>query len=316
MRVLANNGISASGIEILKNNGFEVLEIKVAQEQLENYITTHNIDVVLVDSNTSIQQELIDACHSLKLIGCTTITDSIDVQYAEDQGLHLIEASEATANAKAELVFAHLFGIARFLHQSNREMPLEGDMNFNMLHKHFAEGSELKGKTLGIIGFDVVGREVAKIALAIGMKVVTTKTQSSDTIVNIPFYNGQFVNIEVETDTAAEIIKQADFISIHRSAATDGYILGKEQFEKMKKGMGIVNVSQPGTIDEVALVTAIENQTVKYAGLDVFENQPTPEIQLLMNPELSLTPNIGATTIEATERIGEELANQIVKLLS
>ena len=237
------------------------------------------------------------------------------MQYAQDQGLQVINASEATANAKAELVFSHLFGMARFLHQANREMPLEGDMNFNMLHKHFSEGTELRDKTLGVIGFDTVGREVAKIALAIGMKVITTKTQTNDTIINIPFYNGQFVNIEVETDTTAEIIKQADFISIHADA-TDGYILGKDQFEKMKKGMGIVNVAQPGAIDEIALVNAIENQTVKYAGLDVFENQPTPEIQLLMNPELSLTPNIGATTVESTNRIGLELANQIIKLLS
>lgn len=315
MRVLAINGISASGINTLKEGGFEVLETKVAQEQLENYISTHNIDVLLVGNNTEIQQELIDGCPSLKLIGCNTLTDNIDAQYAKDQGLQVIEASEATSNAKAELVFAHLFGISRYLHQSNREMPLEGDMNFNMLHKHFSQGTELRGKTLGIIGFDIVGREVAKIALAIGMKVIATKTQTNDTIINIPFYNGQFVNIEIETDNLSEIIQQADFISIHTDAA-DGYILSKPQFDKMKKGMGIVNVSQPGTIDEVALVNAIEDQTVRYAGLDVFENQPNPEIQLLMNPELSLSPNIGATTIEAEERIGVELANQIVKLLS
>ena len=315
MKVLAINSISASGIDTLEKGGFEVIQTNVAQEQLENYINNHNIDILLIGNNTHIQQELIDACPSLKLIGCHTITDNIDVQYAQDQGIQIIEATEATANAKAELVFAHLFGTARFLHQSNREMPLEGDMNFNMLQKHFSQGTELRGKTLGIIGFDTVGREVAKIALAIGMKVIATKTQTNDTIVNIPFYNGQFVNIEVETDTVTEIIKQADFISVHADAS-DGYVLGKDQFDNMKKGMGIINVSQPGTIDEVALVDAIKNQIVKYAGLDVFENQPNPEIQLLMNPELSLTPNIGATTIEADDRIGVELANQIVTLLS
>lgn len=315
MKVLAIDGISKSGSNTLEKEGFEVLETKVAQEQLENYINTHSIDAVLVSNNLEIQQELIDVCPSLKLIGATTITENIDAQYAEDQGLHIIQASEATANAKAELVFAHLFGMARFLHQSNREMPLEGDMNFNMLHKHFSFGTELRGKTIGIIGFDIVGREVAKIALALGMKVIATNTQTGDTIINIPFYNGQFVNIEIETETTAEILKQADFLSIHTDAS-DGYTLGQDQFEKMKKGMGIVNVSKPGTIDEVALANAIKNKTVKYAGLDVFENQPNPEIQLLMNPELSLTPNIGASTLDADDRIGEELANQIVKLLS
>ncbi len=315
MKVLAINGISRSGVSTLEEGGFEVIETKVAQEQLENYINTKEIDVLLVGSATEVQQELIDACPTLKLIGCDAISDNIDAQYAEDQGLHIIHASKATANAKAELVFAHLFGMARYLHQSNREMPLEGDMNFNMLHKHFSFGTELRGKTLGIIGFDVVGREIAKIALALGMKVLATNTQSGDTIINIPFYNGQFINIEVEVETTAEIIKQADFITIHTDAS-EGHTLGKSQFEKMKKGMGIVNASQPGTIDEIALVNAIKDQTVKYAGLDVFENQPNPEIQLLMNPDLSLTPNISGKTLESEQRIGLELANQIVKLLS
>jgi len=307
MKVLAINGISNSGKTTLEENGFEVIITKVAQEQLENYINTNAIHAVLVGNGIEIQQELIDACPTLKLIGSDAITENIDSQYAEDQGLHIIQASEATANAKAELVC--------FLHQSNREMPLEGDMNFNMLHKHFSSGTELKGKTLGIIGFNTVGREVAKIALAIGMKVLATNTQTGDTIINIPFYNGQFINIEVETETTAEIIKQADFISIHTDAS-EGYTLGNTQFEKMKKGMGIVNIAQPGTIDEVALVNAIKDQTVKYAGLDVFENQPIPEMQLLMNPELSLTPNIGGKTLESDERIGAELANKIVELLS
>ena len=315
MKVLAINGISNSGKTTLEENGFEVIETKVAQEQIENYINKNEIDAVLVGNTTEIQQELIDACPTLKLIGSNAVSNNIDNQYAQDQGLHVIQANEATANAKAELVFAHLFGIARYLHQANREMPLEGDMNFNMLQKHFSSGTELKGKTLGIIGFDVVGREVAKIALAVGMKVLATNTQSGDTIINIPFYNGQFINIDVETETAAEIITQADFISIHTDAS-EGYTLGKAQFEKMKKGMGIVNISEPGTIDEVALINAIKDQTVKYAGLDVFENQPTPEMQLLMNPELSLTPNIGGNSLESEERIGAELASQIVKLLS
>jgi len=316
MKILAINGISISGKEALENGGFEVIETKVAQEQLENYINNKGIDAIIVNNAIAIQQELIDECPSLKLIATTdNTTENIDVQYAQDNGLHVINALEATATAKAELVFAHLLGMTRFLHQANREMPLEGDMNFTMLQKHFV-GTELKGKTLGIIGFDVVGREVAKIALALGMKVIATKNQTGDTIINIPFYNGQFVNIEVETETTKEIIKEADFIAVLADKLEDGYILGKEQFEKMKKGMGIVNISEPGTVDEVALVNAIEAQIVKYAGLDVFENQPTPEIQLLMKPELSLSPNIAGNTEEATDNVGLEIANQIVTLLS
>jgi len=316
MKILALEGLSEKASEILEKQNFEVLTTKVAQGQLENYIIKNNIDAVLTGNNNEIQQELIDACPSLKLVGSyNKNTDNIDAQYAIDNGIQIINPSEGNVNAIAELVFAHLFGMTRFLHLSNREMPLEGDMNFKSLHRTFSQGNELRGKTLGIIGFDTVGHEVAKLALAIGMKVIATENQTGDNIINIPFYNGQFVNIEVETDTASEIIKQADFITIH-TENTDEQILGQQQFESMKKGVGIVNTSHSGAIDEIALIKAIEDKVVKYAGLDYFENQTAPEIQLLMKPELSLTPNIATKTLESEENVDIELANKIVKLLS
>lgn len=299
---------------ILEGKNFEVITTRVAQEQLENYIIDNAIDALLVGNNNEIQQETIDACSSIKLIGSYTNNSNIDTQYASDNGIHIIQPTDGTANAIAELVFAHLFGMTRFLHQSNREMPLEGDMNFNLLRKNFADGTELRGKTLGIIGFDTVGKQVAKLALGAGMKVIATQNQANDNIINIEFYNGQFINIEVETDLAEEVIKQADFITIHSENSED-QILGTKQFEHMKQGVGIVNTSHSGAVDEIALVTAMEAKVVQYAGLDVFENQPTPEIQLLMNPDLSLTPNIAAKTIESQERTDIELANKIVSLL-
>lgn len=316
MKILANDGISINGIEILENKGFEVITTKVAQNQLENYINENNIDAIVVKNTTQVRQELIEECPSIKLIGCTNLNmDNIDADYARDNGVQVINTPTAASNAIAELVFAHLFGISRFLHQANRDMPLEGDSRFNTLKKHFSKGTELRGKTIGIIGFGNIGQEVAKIALGIGMNVIATDTTVEKAIINIPFFNGQSINIEIETSSFDEVLKQSDFITLHLSNQED-YILEEAQFNTMKDGVGIINTAQGDLINEVALVNAIESGKVKYAGLDVFENEPTPAIQLLMNPEISLTPHIATSTIETEEKAGIELANQIIKLLS
>jgi len=316
MKVLANDGISQSGIEALEKGGFEVITTKVAQNQLENYINENNIDVILVRSATQVRQELIDACPSIKLIGRGGVgMDNIDVEYAIDQGLHVVNTPNASSSSVAELVFAHLFGMVRFLHQANREMPLEGDTRFKDLKKDFGGGTELRGKTLGIIGFGRIGREVAKIALGIGMKVIATDAFVGNATINVSFYNGQSIDVEIDTEPVAEILKHSDFITLHVPNQKE-YVIGEPQFKSMKDGVGIVNAARGGVIDEIALVNAIESGKVRYAGLDVFEKEPTPEVQLLMNPDISLTPHIGAATVEAQDRIGIELAEQIIKLLS
>jgi len=315
MKVLANDGISQSGIDALEKEGFEVITTKVAQEQLENYINDNQIDAVLVRSATQVRQELIDACPSIKLIGRGGVgMDNIDVEYARDQGLHVINTPAASSSSVAELVFAHLFGMVRFLHQSNREMPLEGDSRFKELKKAYAAGTELRGKTIGIIGFGRIGQEVAKIALGLGMKVLANDAFSEGAPITVDFFNGQNITINIETTDLNSLLKESDFISLH-VPSQDGYIIGESEIKKMKTGVGIVNAARGGVLDEVALVNAIEDEKVKFAALDVFENEPTPEIQLLMNPELSLTPHIGAATLEAQDRIGTELAKQIISLL-
>jgi len=314
MKVLANDGISQSGIDALEKGGFEVITTKVAQEQLEDYINEHGIDAILVRSATQVRQELIDACPSIKLIGRGGVgMDNIDVQYAKDQGLHVINTPAASSSSVAELVFAHLFGMARFLHQSNREMPLEGDTRFKQLKKAYAGGTELRGKTIGIIGLGRIGQEVAKIGLGLGMKVIAADAYIENAAINVEFFTGQSISISIDTVPLDTILKESDFITLH-VPAQDNYIIGADEIEKMKDGVGIVNAARGGVLDEVALVNAIESEKVKFAALDVFESEPTPEIQLLMNPELSLTPHIGAATKEAQDRIGTELASQIISL--
>ncbi|WP_418513046.1 D-2-hydroxyacid dehydrogenase [Corallibacter sp.] len=315
MKVLANDGISNSGIEALEQGGFEVSTTTVAQEQLINYINDNAIDVLLVRSATKVRKDLIDACPDLKVIGRGGVgMDNIDVEYARGKGVHVINTPAASSHSVAELVFAHLFGGVRFLHDSNRNMPLDGDTQFKSLKKNYANGMELKGKTLGIIGFGRIGREVAKIALGVGMRVVASDKFVGKADIKVEFYNGQFINVEIETEPMKDVLRHADFISLH-VPAQDGYIISDKEFEIMKDGVGIINAARGGVIDEVALIKAIESGKVAFAGLDTFEEEPTPAIQVLMNGKISLTPHIGAATNEAQDRIGLELASQIISLL-
>ena len=315
MKVLANDGISKTGIKTLEKAGFEVLTTKVAQEQVANYINTHDIKVVLVRSATKIKQDIIDACPGLKIIGRGGVgMDNIDVDYARSKGVHVINTPASSSESVAELVFAHLFSGVRFLHDSNRNMPLEGDTNFDGLKKAYANGLELRGKTLGIIGFGRIGQSVAKMALGLGMKVIAADKYVNEAVIRVDFYNGQFINVEIITEPLEDLLKHSDFITLH-VPAQEGYVLDKAEFEVMKNEVGIVNCARGGVINEVALVEALDAEKVLFAGLDVFENEPTPEIQILMHPKISLTPHIGAATLEAQDRIGTELAEQIISLL-
>ena len=315
MKVLANDGISKSGIKALEKGGFEVITTKVAQEQVANYINTNDVKVILVRSATKVRKDIIDACPGLKIIGRGGVgMDNIDVDYARSKGVHVINTPASSSESVAELVFAHLFSGVRFLHDSNRNMPLEGDTNFDGLKKAYANGLELRGKTLGIIGFGRIGQSVAKMALGLGMKVIAADKYVSDATIRVDFYNGQFINVEIITEPLEDLFKHSDFITLH-VPSQDGYIIDKAEFDLMKNDVGIVNCARGGVINEVALVEALDAEKVLFAGLDVFENEPTPEIQILMHPKISLTPHIGAATLEAQDRIGTELAEQIISLL-
>lgn len=316
MKVLANDGISRSGIELLEKNGFEVLLTKVAQEQVISYINKHEIDVLLVRSATKVNKEIIDNCPSLKIIGRGGVgMDNIEVDYARSKGKNVISTPASSSESVAELVFAHLFSGARFLHDSNRTMPLEGDMNFDGLKKAYANGIELRGKTLGIIGFGRIGKEVARMGLGLGMRVIAADKFIGDAEIKVDFYNGQFINVKIETEPLEAVLKEADFLTLHVPAQENGYVIDDAEFELMKENVGIINASRGGIINEVALLKALDDNKVLFAGLDVFEQEPTPAVQVLMHPKVSLTPHIGAATVEAQDRIGIELAQQIIGLL-
>ncbi len=315
MKILANDGISNSGVKKLESNGFDVVTETVSQGDLIDYINKNNIDALLVRSATKVRKDLIDNCKSIKLIGRGGVgMDNIDVEYARDKGINVINTPAASSLSVAELVFAHLFGCVRYLYQSNRNMPLEGDTKFKELKKAYAKGTELKGKTLGIVGFGRIGQEVAKIAIGLGMNISIYDLNQTQFSLELSFFDKSAKSFEIKTDDFNNLLTNSDFITLHVPAQKD-YLISEKEFEVMKDGVGIINAARGGIINEESLIKYLNNGKVAFAALDTFENEPNPDIKILMNPKISLTPHIGAATSEAQDRIGVELADQIIKLL-
>lgn len=317
MKILANDGISKAGEKALKEAGLHLLDNRVSQEHLISFINDNQVDVLLVRSATKVRKDLIDACPSLIIIGRGGVgMDNIDVDYAREKGIYVINTPNASSKSVAELVFAHFFSLARFLHESNRMMPLEGDTQFNNLKKSFNNAIELSGKTLGVIGFGGIGKEVVKIGIGLGMNVKVFTRNPKTEKVSLEFFDGQSVNFEITTtQDLNSFLSDLDFLTIN-VPKTQGYIIDTHQFEAMKDGIFIVNTARGGVINEVTLVNAIDSGKVAGAALDVFESEPTPELTLLMNPALSLSPHVGGNTLDAQEKIGSELAQQIIEINS
>ena len=314
MKILANDGISSKGVDLLSKAGYEVITVNVAQDLLTDYINSNNISCLIVRSATKARKDLIDSCPNLKLIGRGGVgMDNIDVDYAKSKNIHVINTPAASSSSVAELVIAHLYGCVRFLHDSNRNMPLKGNQNFKNLKKAYSKGIELRGKTLGIIGFGRIGQEVAKIALGIGMKVLASDKIVEKAIINIDFFNNKSMSFELKTQSLNSVLKESDFITLHIPSQKK-YIIDKESINVMKDGVGIINGARGGLVNESALIEALDSKKVSFAAFDTFENEPNPNIKLLMHPKVSLSPHIGAATNQAQDRIGEELANQIINL--
>ena len=309
MKVLANDGISASGAAAIQASGHELSTTKVAQNQLIDYINEEQIDVILVRSATTVRKDMIDACPSLKGIGRGGVgMDNIDVEYAREKGLKVFNTPAASSDSVAELVMGHMRSLVRFMHDSNRQMPLEGDSKFGALKKSYAKGAELRGRTLGIVGFGRIGQALAKLAIGAGMKVVFSDIHEDNVEVQLSFFDGQSAKFTCENVGFDRVLTESDFISVH---VPGGDLIGASELAKMKEGVVLLNAARGGVINEEALLDALESGKVAGAGLDVFVNEPTPAVKVLMNGKLSITPHIGAATLEAQDRIGTELAAHI-----
>lgn len=312
MKVLANDGISPLGEKALKEAGYTIETTNVPQTELIPYINDNNVEVLLVRSATTVRKDLIDACPGLKGIGRGGVgMDNIDVDYARDNGRLVFNTPGASSQAVAELVITHMMSMARDLFDANRHMPTRGATDFKVLKKKYGKGIELRGKTIGIIGMGRIGQQTAKYALGLGMKVIGSDPFMDKVTIDVQVAN-QTVSVELQTEDRESVFANADFISLHVPAQADGKpVIGKSELEKMKEGVILINLARGGIIDEVELIEALDSGHVRAAGIDVFKNEPTPSEALLTHHRISLTPHVGAATIEAQDRIGEELADTI-----
>ncbi|HNS42417.1 MAG TPA: D-2-hydroxyacid dehydrogenase [Taishania sp.] len=313
MKILANDGISAVGKKQLEEAGYTVVTDKVNQEDLINAINAENYEILLVRSATTARKELIDACPNLKLIGRGGVgMDNIDVAYARENGRIVINTPASSSQSVAELVMGHLFAVSRFLNDSYKNME-NGD--FNQLKKNYGKGVELRGKTLGIIGFGRIGQSLASYALGVGMNVIANDQFEYTAEIPVKIGTSQEVIVPIKTSTdLAAFLPQCDYISVHVPKQADGSaVLGKNEFALMKNNVRLVNAARGGVIDETALIEALDSGKVAGCALDVFENEPTPNKALLSHPKIACTPHIGAATGEAQDRIGSELAELIIK---
>jgi len=312
MKVLANDGIAAAGKVELEQAGFTVITDTVPQEDLIAVINKEGYEVVLVRSATKIRKDIIDACPSIKMIGRGGVgMDNIDVEYGRSKGINVFNTPASSSQSVAELVMAHLFGAVRFLYDANRAMPDTGTSEFKVLKKKYAKGIELRGKTLGILGFGRIGQSLASYALGCGMNVLACDTTSGPFNIDLSIA-GQKVSVKVEGCSKEVLLQQSDFLSIH-IPSTDEPVIGTKEFNAMKDGAIILNAARGGSIDEDALIVALDSGKIAHAALDVFVNEPNPRADVLAHAKISLSPHIGAATAEAQDRIGGELASIIIE---
>ncbi len=311
MRILANDGIPEEVKVALEEIGFEVKEVRVAHEQLVNYTKKNEIEVLLVQRGTLLDKNTIDELAHLKAVvfaGTQVNLETID--HLKSNGIKVIWAEEALANATAEMVFAHLLTGCRLLQESNRNMPLEGDASFKMLQESYGNGIELAGKTLGILGMNKAGELVAQKALALGMHVLYNDDSIEELKGEYVLPNGIHFPVDLKSTDKHKVIHDAQFLTIH-TRHFERYLVDKEVLENAHHLLGIVNCAYPEAINEVDLVDKINEEALLFAGIDRFEEEPHPAIQVLMQPAFSLSPNVNASTDESKVLIWDEIFDKI-----
>lgn len=314
IKVLANDGIHNAGKVALEAEGFEVITEKVAQDKLIEEINAKEIEVLLVRSATQVREDIINGCPKLKMIGRGGVgMDNIDVAYAQERGIEVFNTPASSSQSVAELVFAHFFSCARFLQDANRQMPTKGNTDFKALKKSYAAGIELRKKTIGIVGFGRIGQAVASTALGLGMKVTAYDPFLDEAEIGLEVMGVGKIKTVIKTTTLDDLLANSDFITLHVPGSKGtASLIDTAEIEKMKDGVVIVNAARGGVISENALLAGLNSGKISAAGLDVFDNEPQPRKDLLEHAKISLTPHIGASTNEAQERIGLEIADKII----
>lgn len=301
VKILASDGMQADAIAALKAAGHEVDVQFYEPEKLKEAVKKYN--VLVVRSATKVREPHIDAAletGELKLVirGGVGI-DNIDHKYAESKGIAVRNTPSASSASVAELALGHMFSLARYIGIANVTMR-NGEWN-----KKKYEGTELGGKTLGLIGCGRIARELAKRAEALGMNVIYT-----DIMGQIPGVSYQYMSQE-------EVLKNADYISLHIPAPADKKpVIGAEQLALMKPTAFLINTARGILIDTDALCDALDAGKLAGAALDVFPEEPPKDERVLHHPQISLTPHIGGSTKEAQLRIGAEIVDIITKFFA
>jgi D-3-phosphoglycerate dehydrogenase len=302
MKILANDGMDKKAAEKLMALGYEVDLNHYDGDKLFEQLKA--VDCIIVRSATKIRKVHIDAAKEtgkLKLVVRAGVgIDNIDHVYAEENGISVRNTPNSSSDAVAELAIGHMFALARHIYISNVTMR-EGKWN-----KKQYKGFELNGKTLGLVGFGRIAKSVAKKAIALGMNVIYNDLSSS--------IEGLEGCRYVEKET---LLQESDIISLHIPFIKEnGPYLDHAAFENMKKGMFIVHTARGGVIDENALLDALDKGIVERCALDVFEEEPVKNMRIYTHDKISLTPHIGASTVEAQSRIGQETIQVIKETLS
>ncbi|MFH1212740.1 MAG: D-2-hydroxyacid dehydrogenase [Candidatus Neomarinimicrobiota bacterium] len=296
MKILIADGLDQNGQNILKEAGHELVVKHYEPDDLVKAILEY--EGIIVRSATKVPRAVIDAGKNLKLIArAGTGIDNIDHQYARSLGIAVLNAPGANSYSVAELVFAHLLSLARSLNQATNSLR-EGRWE----KKNFGNGFELAGKTLGIVGFGRIGKIVARLAIAWGIRVIVYDVAEIET------------ELAVTIVTLDELLHTSDFITLHTPKSSQPLITEKE-ISMMKRGVLIVNCARGNAIDEKALLDGLNSGQVGGAGLDVYSEEPPKNLELVRHPRVSCTPHIGANTIEAQQRVGVEIAQRIVDFI-
>ena len=297
-RILVTDGMDKGALADLRNAGFEVVEQFYAPEELGKAL--QEFDGVVIRSATKVRKNHIDEAlvtGRLKLIVRGGVgVDNIDVSYAEEHGIAVRNTPRASSNSVAELAMAHMFSCARFISVAGQTMR-EGKWE----KKAFGKGIELRGKTLGVIGYGRIGKSLGDMAQALGMNVL-----AYDIYKNLDWESETMHYAEMD-----DILAKADFISVHTPAVPGKPLICAETIAKMKDGAVIINTSRGANVDEDALLEALNSGKLRAAGLDVWAEEPATNSALYTHPCVSCTPHIGAATKEAQARVGAEVVSVV-----
>ena len=296
MKVLANDGLEISAINEIKKNGIYIETNHLDKEELIENIK--NYDVLVVRSNTKVTSDVLEAGAkgNLKLVIRAGVgIDNIDLDYAKKVGIKVSNTPDASSDSVAELALGHMFSVARYIAVANYTMR-NGQWN-----KKQYKGSEIAGKILGIIGMGRIGKALAGKAEALGMKIIY-----ADVL-------GKQDNLAYEFMDLDNLLKVSDYVSLHVPYDKDkGALISSREISIMKEGAVIINCARGKVVDEEALLDGLNSGKLAGAGIDVFEQEPSKNTELINHERVSVTPHIGASTKEAQERIGKEVAAIVI----